>query len=403
MEIVTGEPVFLLPGIFYARYAPDVRAGEGIVLAELSLCMIVKNEEGNLAQCLESVRGAVDEIVILDTGSADGTKEIARRYTDRVYDYGWEDDFSKARNASFSLAGMPFILWLDADDVIDPPEREKLIALKDRLNDGVDAVMMPYHYAFSPGGAPSLVFDRERIVRRAAGFAFSGAVHEAMTVSGHVIRENIVIRHTGRHGESSNRRNLRIYETQMARGRMMTARDRYYYARELKSAGRHEQAEQAFAAFLADEGWSENRVDAHICRGESLMALGRRAEAKESFLAAAACGVPRAEALCAIGASCLEEGELEAAALWYRAAMMCPLRPGSGAFVSPDAYGYIPLMQLCVIYDRLGKTQLASRMNEQALTLHPGDAAALANRAYFARMMQSKTENAGMEKNGQGA
>ena len=53
-------------------------------MAELSLCMIVRNEEGRLAQCLESVRGVADEIVILDTGSADGTREIARRYTDRV-------------------------------------------------------------------------------------------------------------------------------------------------------------------------------------------------------------------------------------------------------------------------------------------------------------------------------
>lgn len=372
-------------------------------MAELSLCMIVKNEEGRLAQCLESVRGAVDEIVILDTGSTDGTKEIARRYTDRVYDYGWEDDFSKARNASFSLAKKPFILWLDADDVIDPPELEKLIALKDRLDDRVDAVMMPYHYAFSADDVPSLVFDRERIVRRAAGFVFSGAVHEAMAVGGHVIREKIVVRHTGRHGESSNRRNLQIYETMMTRGRPMTPRDRYYYARELKSAGEYEKAERAFAAFLEEDGWRENLVDAYLCRGECLMALGRRQEAKLCFLRAAACGAPRAEALCAIGLSCMEEGELEAAALWYRAAMMCPMRAGSGAFISPDAYGYIPLMQLCVIYDRMGRTRLASSMNEQALLLHPGDAAATANRAYFSRVLGEKAENTGMEKNGQEA
>lgn len=373
-------------------------------MAELSLCMIVKNEEGRLAQCLESVRGAVDEIVILDTGSTDGTKEIAGRYTDRVYDYGWEDDFAKARNASFSLASKPFILWLDADDVIDPPEREKMIALKERL-DGVDAVMMPYHYAFSPEGALALVFDRERIVRRAAGFVFSGAVHEAMAVSGHVIREEIIVRHTGRHGESSNRRNLQIYEASIARGRPMTPRDRYYYARELKSAGEFARAEQAFAEFLSQDGWEENRIDAHICRGECLMALGRREEAKISFLSAAACGVPRAEALCAIGASCMEEGGLEAAALWYRAAMMCPMRAVSGAFVSPDAYGYVPLMQLCVIYDRMGRTRLASQMNEQALLLHPGDAAATANRAYFARVLgeRAQKENEGVEMTGQEA
>ena len=87
---------------------------------ELSLCMIVRDEESRLGRCLESVKDTVDEIVILDTGSADGTKAIARRYTDRVYDYAWKDDFADARNTSFSYASKPFILWLDADDVLDP-------------------------------------------------------------------------------------------------------------------------------------------------------------------------------------------------------------------------------------------------------------------------------------------
>ena len=372
-------------------------------MAELSLCMIVRNEEARLAQCLESVRDAVDEIVILDTGSTDETRAIARRYTERVYDYGWEDDFARARNASFSLAQMPFILWLDADDVLDPMEKEKLIRLKSRLDDSIDAVMMPYHYAFSADGKPSLFFDRERIVRRAAGFLFSGAVHEAMAVSGHVIREEIVIRHTGRHGENSNRRNLGIYEAMIAKGNAMTPRDRYYYARELKNAGEHARAEKEFAAFLEGDSWRVNRVDAYIARGECLMALGRRQEAKESFLAAAGCGTPRAEALCALGASCLEEGDLDAALLWYKAAMMCPMQKSSGAFVSPDAYGYIPLMQLCVIYDRRGRTVEAAKMNEQALLLHPGDAAAMANRAYFARVLGEQKDDKPMEMSGQGA
>ncbi len=71
---------------------------------ELSLCMIVRDEEACLERCLQSVREAVDEIVILDTGSGDATKAIAARYADRVEDYAWRDDFAAARNASFALA-----------------------------------------------------------------------------------------------------------------------------------------------------------------------------------------------------------------------------------------------------------------------------------------------------------
>ena len=112
---------------------------------ELSLCMIVKDEEERLGACLESVSGAVDEIVIVDTGSSDRTKEIARRYTLHVYDYDWKDNFAEARNVSFAYATKPFVFWLDADDVLDAQEKEKLIALKAQLDDTVDAVMMPYH------------------------------------------------------------------------------------------------------------------------------------------------------------------------------------------------------------------------------------------------------------------
>ena len=365
---------------------------------ELSLCMIVKDEAERLPACLDSVREAVDEIVILDTGSTDATKEIARRYTDRVYDYPWQDDFAAARNASMALARRPFILWLDADDVLDPAEREKLIALKPYLDDAVDAVMMPYHYAFAPDGRPSLVFERERIVRRARGFVFSGAVHEAMAVSGNILHEDIAVRHTGCHGAQSNRRNLRIYEGMLARGEALSPRDRYYYARELKSAKEFARAEQAFAAFLETDGWMENRIDACVQRGECLRALGRQQEARQAYLCALSLA-PRAEALCALGACLLEAGELEESTFWYRAALLCRMPRQSGAFVSPDAYGYIPLMQLCVIYDRQGQTLLASQMNEQALLLRPGDAAAMQNRAYFTRALghAPQGENTGRE------
>ncbi len=75
----------------------------------ISLCMIVKNEEDVLARCLDCVQNLVDEIIIVDTGSTDRTKEIARRYTTRIIDFPWNDDFSAARNLSFSHATMDYI------------------------------------------------------------------------------------------------------------------------------------------------------------------------------------------------------------------------------------------------------------------------------------------------------
>ena len=73
-------------------------------MVTVSLCMIVKNEEDVLARCLRSAMDVVDEIVIVDTGSTDRTREIAGRFTSRVYDFTWIDDFAAARNYAFSLA-----------------------------------------------------------------------------------------------------------------------------------------------------------------------------------------------------------------------------------------------------------------------------------------------------------
>lgn len=88
----------------------------------LSLCMIVKDEEETLARCLDSVLGLVDEIIIVDTGSTDRTKEIASSYTSKIHDFEWVNDFSAARNESIRHASGKWILVMDADEYINPDD-----------------------------------------------------------------------------------------------------------------------------------------------------------------------------------------------------------------------------------------------------------------------------------------
>ena len=76
-------------------------SAEGDRMPTLALAMIVKDEEKDLPALLESVKGVFDEIVIVDTGSTDGTKEIAKKYGAKVHDFPWIDDFAAARNFSF--------------------------------------------------------------------------------------------------------------------------------------------------------------------------------------------------------------------------------------------------------------------------------------------------------------
>lgn len=92
----------------------------------LSLCMIVRNEEANLPLCLKSVQGLVDEMVIVDTGSADATTEIALSFGARVFVHPWENDFSRARNISLDLASGDWILVLDADEVLAVSDHDEV-------------------------------------------------------------------------------------------------------------------------------------------------------------------------------------------------------------------------------------------------------------------------------------
>src|ERR1700678_4705915 len=92
----------------------------------ISACLIVKGEEKALPECLESIRGFVDEIVVYDTGSTDATVELAKRAGAKVTEGYWDDDFSRARNASLEQCRGKWILWIDADERFDCSNVPKL-------------------------------------------------------------------------------------------------------------------------------------------------------------------------------------------------------------------------------------------------------------------------------------
>ena len=161
----------------------------------LSICMIVRNEEAVLARCLESVRGAWDQLVVVDTGSEDRTVEIARRYTPEVYCEPWENDFGKARNSSYSYARCDYIMYMDADDVLPDAEREKLLQLKRDLAAMPEAerprtLLMPYDVPEAGG-----VSFRSRMVARHEGPYWTGAIHECMYLEDPTRQTDILFLH----------------------------------------------------------------------------------------------------------------------------------------------------------------------------------------------------------------
>jgi glycosyltransferase involved in cell wall biosynthesis len=173
--------------------------------ARVSLTMIVRDEQSNLPTCLESVRGLFDEIVVLDTGSKDRTIEIARSFGARVFDFVWVDDFAAARNAALARATGDYAFWLDADDLIEPPERTKLEALLGRLGRGGETPAYVIRCACDPGpdgiGGDTVV-DHIRLFPLIEGVRWTYRVHEqilpALKRAGVPVQwTDITVRHTG--------------------------------------------------------------------------------------------------------------------------------------------------------------------------------------------------------------
>lgn len=354
-------------------------------MGTISLCMIVKNEEAVLARCLDSVQGIADEIIVCDTGSADRTKEIAGEYTDLVFDFEWIDDFAAARNFSFSKATQEYILWLDADDVIEPADRDAFLLFKETLGPPVDLVMMPYRVAFDADGNPTTTYERERLLRRQCNYRWESPIHEAIPPSGHIIHCPIAVSHR-KLGLGDPDRNLRIFESMLRQGLRLEPRQQFYYARELMYHQRYEEAASHFQSLLDDgEGWVENKISACQDLSNCLLALGRKAEARQALCRSMCYDAPRAEVCCALGASFCAEGDFLSAIHWYETARRRD-KNTCGGFCFPDCHDFIPLVQLCVCYDRLGEHKKAEKCHRAAKRLKPNDAAVQYNEAYFRRL-----------------
>ena len=352
-------------------------------MISISLCMIVKNVEDILARCLASVKELVDEIVIVDTGSTDGTKKTAAQYTDKIFDFVWQDDFAAARNFAFRKGSKDYLMWLDADDVIPVKEAEKFREMKKSISENVDVIMMPYAAAFDESGNSIFTYYRERIVRNGAGYMFKGRIHEVIPPSGKIFYSDIQVEHRkAKAGDSG--RNLRIYENMKLQGEAFDSRDLYYYGRELMFHRMYKKGAEVLEDFLQrTDGWVENRIDATRQLAACYYAIGEDEKAFSSLTRAFAFDVPRGETCCDIGRHFMDRGKYKQAVYWYTQALSAKKATKFGAFLEEERYGFLPAISLCICYDRMGDREQAYQYNELAGSYKPESPYYLKNREYF--------------------
>jgi len=343
-----------------------------------SLCMIVKDEEEVLERCLESVKGIFDEIIIVDTGSQDKTKEIAQKYTDLIYDFVWCDDFSKARNYAFSKATSDYIMWLDADDILEKEDNLKLQTLKKDMPN-VDVVMMPYHIAFDKSGRPTFSYYRERLLKRENNFKWHDPVHEYLEIYGNIITEDISVTHKKEKNYTD--RNLKIYQSMEKNKQPFSPRNLYYYGRELIDHKKYTKATTILKRFLKTNGWIEDKMNASL--------LLYQITQEPSYLwNTFEYDIPRSKVLYFIATYFLQKKKYEQAIYWYTSILKLPKRQ-MVSFYEEEYDEFFPCLQLCVCYYQLNNYKKAYEYHERCKKLKPYDERVIYNEQVFQKKTNS--------------
>ncbi len=217
----------------------------------LGVVMIVKNESAMLAECLESVKGA-DFITIVDTGSVDNTKEIANKYTNKVLDFVWCDDFAQARNFALQNANGDFLLSIDADEVLEEGGIEKIRAFIENSDKKSFAVKMR-----TDGNE----FFVPRVFKKDLTVFWVGRIHEILnTPFEEIINVSITYRSSPAHAIDP-QRNIRIlekaYEDEPNNTRCM-----YYLGREYGYYQEWSKAKVVLEKYVSMATWLPEKADA---------------------------------------------------------------------------------------------------------------------------------------------
>lgn len=345
-------------------------------MVQISLCMIVRDEEANLERCLTSVRGVVDEICVVDTGSTDRTVEIARAHGARIESFAWCDDFAAARNASLRMATGDWILVLDADEHLRGEDTRRQLEA--------------FAYAYPLRAGQTTIVDenaqgeaRSRVSRffpNLPELHYEGRLHEQPHLGDALIQPSILpveIGHIGYRPEAIQarnkvERNLRLLERQVAEcpddpypwfqlGRTHYVGKDYEAALEaFTSALDHVEPEAPYLALLLElTGYSLR----HMSR--SLEALALLRQVSSAFL-------DRPDTCYLEALLALDVGQLELAEARFQRCLELPDVEGHGGSSSAMVRSWGPAYHLGLLREMLGMPAEAREYFELALAFRPG-------------------------------
>lgn len=331
----------------------------------ISLCMIVKNEADVLRRCLVSIADLMDEIIIVDTGSTDHTKEIAAEFTDLIYDFEWQDDFAEARNFAFSKASMEYIYSADADEVVDYFNHKRFAELKQALLPEIEIVQM--HYITPPAFNTTANYQKEyrpKLYKRLREFVWVDAVHETVRLEPVVYDSEIEIKHLPKNLHSG--RDFRLFRNVFGREGRLSAKLHSMLVKELFLSGTKEDflaVADIFEAVLKQEDASLDMKKEAVC---SLCHIYHETGDIPRFFTLAFKLMP--DAVCGelcyeIGSYFMENADYEEAMQWFDAAVNT-----AETIIDARRGGRLPLLSLAQCCREIAKQVQDSETGEEEQT-----------------------------------
>lgn len=342
-----------------------------------TVALIVRDEERTLARCLDSFAPHVDELSVVDTGSRDRTRELARRYTERVYDFEWRDDFAAARQFAFDQATSEWVAWVDADDVVTNAERIR--PLTEQAAPDVAGFEWRYVYERDERGASVCEFWRERLVRNDGTFRWRGRVHEVLVPSSprRLVRtDEVVVEHRRERSLVPQKldRNLRILERERREtGAQADPRLFFYLGNEYASAGRTRRALACYRKYLKVATWADERYSAEVRVANLLRAERRYDQAIEASLRALKVCPHWPDAYFGLAETYYYLRDWHKVVHWCEVGRAMPL-PDTALFVNPLDYRFNWIIFYTNALYHLGEIKEALDWTKRALALRPDDA-----------------------------
>ena len=329
----------------------------------VSLCMIVKNEEQILQRCLDSLAGLMDEIIIVDTGSTDTTKQIASKYTNQVYDFVWVNDFSAARNFAFSKAKMEYIYSADADEVLDERNRAAFWQLKQTLLPAIEIVQMYYANQLSHGTIYN--YDRElrpKLFKRNRTFRWQGAIHEQVGITPVIYDSEIEICHLPQNSHKD--RDLAAFARLVEAGEPLDKRLHNIYAKELFISGEDKDflaARDFFQASCLDSARGDDELKEAACVAARAARIAGDTEDFFKYAMKVIASDGCAEICCELGEFYRQKKDYDEAVVWYYNAAY-----ETESILQIRSGGDIPLQGLADCYRALGNEEQAAAYEKLA-------------------------------------